>query len=119
MRLIYRVCILGSIAFLSSLFVLGSSNRTDRFILTIDGVKSAVVPILCSRFDEKGTFTVQFIDGTGFFIYDDGHFVTAAHVINDLNTVAPNHPIPCVLAVYIPENGWQREATTFRTHWFL
>jgi len=94
------------------------SSRTEAFILTIDRVKTSVVPILCGKFDEHQQFVVQLIDGTGFFVDDEGDFLTAAHVIADLKIVNASRPVPCVMAIYVPLVGWQRDAVTFDSRWY-
>jgi hypothetical protein len=117
MRFVYRLDTL--LAFLLlSLFVCGQSGRSDPFILTIEKTKRGIVPVLCGRFDERGQFVMQIIEGTGFFIDRQGHFVTAAHVIRGLKIIAPQQPVPCVPAIDIPMDGWNREAPSFQTRWF-
>src|SRR5438128_2213368 len=110
LRIVRSICILLTFLFIFTLFAFGRRKKTETFILTIERVKHSVVPILCGRLDEKGNFSVQLIDGTGFFIDREGHFLTAAHVINDLMGVSPLRPIACVSAIYVPANGWQRDA---------
>ena len=107
------------VSFLLSLPVFAGGSRTEAFILAIERVKHAVVPVLCGRIDEKQQFIVQLIDGTGFFVDSEGRFITAAHVIKGLSIVNAQQPFPCVWAIYVPDGGWQRDATTFSTHWFL
>lgn len=117
MRVICNAAVLSLILILSP-FAFGKSSRTEDFILTIESVKHSVVPVVCGKLDEKGQFSVQLIDGTGFFIDRDGRFLTAAHVINDLKITAPQHPVPCFTVIYIPNDGWQRDATTINARWF-
>jgi S1-C subfamily serine protease len=94
------------------------SSRTETFILTIERIKHSVVPIICGKFvDQK--FVVQLIDGTGFFIDKEGHFVTAAHVIRGLRVINSQQPVPCVDTIYVPDNGWERDAIEIHTHWFM
>ncbi len=99
-------------------FVLTGGAGADDFILKIEGVKHSIVPILCGTFNDKQQFTIQQIEGTGFFVDPQGHFMTAGHVIHDLGVIAKEQPLPCVRAIYIPDNGWQREAQTINFHWF-
>lgn len=98
--------------------VLAAKRQDDPFVSTIDRVKNSVVPVLCGSFDAAGQFSIQQIEGTGFFVDDGGHFLTAAHVIHDLGVVAPGQPLPCARAIYIPNGGWQREAVTAHMAWF-
>jgi S1-C subfamily serine protease len=117
-RLVRGICFLSIFFFVFTLFAFGQNRSTETFILTIERVKHSVVPILCGRLDNKGQFSVQLIDGTGFFIDSDGHFLTASHVINDLKGVSSVRPIPCIPAIYVPDNGWQRDAPFLQAHWF-
>lgn len=107
------------VSFLLGLLAFARSSRTEAFILSIERVKHAVVPVLCGRFDDKKQLVVQLIDGTGFFIDSEGRFATAAHVIKGLSVVNAQQPFPCVWAIYVPDDGWQRDAVTFPSHWFL
>jgi S1-C subfamily serine protease len=99
-------------------FSLFAGDTGDIFIPTIERVNRSLVPILCGRFDSKGQFEVQLIDGTGFFVNDEGWFLTAAHVITDLQTITPQRPLPCIMAIYVPQDGWQRDAAIVNTRWF-
>jgi S1-C subfamily serine protease len=114
----FVVGVLISGGFLFCLPVLGGSGRTEAFILAIERIKHSVVPVVCGKFDDKGQFALQLIDGTGFFIDTQGHFVTAGHVIRGLSIVNAQQPVPCIDAVYVPDNAWQRDAITFNSHWF-
>jgi S1-C subfamily serine protease len=96
-----------------------ASDRDDHFVLTIERVKHSVFPVLCGQFNLLGQFSIQLIDGTGFFVDEEGDFLTAAHVITDLQTTTLQRPTPCVMAIYVPTNGWEREAITFNTRWFV
>lgn len=106
------------IGVLLSLPAFSGSGGTDTFILAIERVKHAVVPVLCGTIDANQQFKVQLIDGTGFFIDAEGRFVTAAHVIRGLSVVNVQQPLPCVWAIYVPENGWQRDAINLTIRWF-
>lgn len=118
MRFIHQVSVLLAFAFLLSFLALGQTRRADSFILTIEQVKRSVVPVLCGKFDGSGQFGAQQIEGTGFFVDDQGHFLTAGHVIRDLKVIAPQQPLPCVPAIDIPIDGWNREAAKFQSRWF-
>ena len=117
MRIARSVRILLSLFFLGSLSV-SAGERTDAFVLAVERVKHSVIPVLCGKFT-LGQFSLQLIDGTGFFVDEDGDFVTAAHVIKDLKTTTLERPIPCVMAIYVPDSAWEREAVNFQAHWFL
>lgn len=118
MRITRRFQILLLLFLFGSLRVLAQA-RADAFVLAIERVKHSVFPVLCGKFDLSGQFSLQLIDGTGFFVDDAGDFITAGHVINDLMTTTLQRPIPCVMAIYEPDNGWNREAIDFPTHWFV
>jgi len=95
------------------------SAQTDTFIHSIDRIKKSVIPVLCGAFTIQGQFYSQLTDGTGFFVDDSGHFVTAAHVIADLKQITLQRPIPCTMAIYIPNDGWERNATALNVKWLV
>jgi S1-C subfamily serine protease len=118
MRLARTLSIFLLIFFLGDLRGLGG-DRADAFVLTIERIKHSVFPILCGQFNLSGQFSVQLIDGTGFFVDEDGDFVTAGHVITDLQTPSLQRPVPCVMAIYVPNGNWQREAINFDVKWYM
>ncbi len=115
---ITRVLSMFLLFFIGSLHVF-ASDRADAFVLSIERVKHSVFPILCGQFNLSGQFSVQLIDGTGFFVNGNGDFVTAGHVITDLQTPTLQRPAPCVMAIYVPNGDWQREAINFNVQWYI
>ena len=62
----------------------------------------SIVPLWCVP---ESTAVNASIVGTGFFINDQGYFITAAHVAN-VNHIGPDtKPIPCFLQVMIRHEG--------------
>lgn len=112
--LFFRVCFLFILLIFLCLPL--KAQQPDPFIHAIEGVKSSVVPILCIRQDILGQLNL-IIDGTGFFINSSGYFLTAAHVIAELRRTTIMQPTACVMAIYLPENGWQRDAANFNIKW--
>jgi S1-C subfamily serine protease len=118
MKISLRLSIILLLSLVWSFRVL-AQGRADIFVATIEGIKHSVIPVLCGQFDLTGQFSIQLIDGTGFFVNADGDFVTAGHVIADLKTTSLQRPTPCVMAIYVPRDGWQREAVKFDVKWFV
>jgi len=86
-------------------------RTADPFILTIESMKHSVVPVICLDGDGPKV-TVQDLEGTAFFISSTGDFLTAAHVIDGIQS----HAHSCaVTAIYIPSDEWepQRPQETF------
>lgn len=93
--------------------------QTTMFNSSITNIKRSVFPIVCVQPPAQlpGEDIVRSIEGTAFFVRQDGTFATAGHVIRDLT--APNRAVPCEQpAFYLPVQDWNRaatfRATTFR-----
>ena len=112
-RISRAACILLGFLFIPVLGDTAARTTPDQFVSSIDLVKRSVIPILCAQFDAQGKFSYRFIDGTGFFIDEDAHFVTAAHVIADLKQKT------CIMAIYIPRDGWRRNVMVIDVNWLL
>jgi hypothetical protein len=86
----------------------------DPFLRTIDAVKHSVAPLTCVPVSTaKSTFLAR--RGTAFFVSAAGEFLTAAHVILDMQNSDP----PCpVSAIVLPVEEWQPEAQDERVAWF-
>jgi S1-C subfamily serine protease len=85
------------------------SAQTDPFIATISKAKLSVIPVACSSWpDDKTQVTTKEIEGTGFFVSYDGHFVTAAHVIKKHFKWNPagEPDKACFPIIYIPNPTW-------------
>ena len=100
-------------------FAKNKKSTVEGFIATIERVKRSVIPVVCGKFDQAGQFQSQIFEGTAFFVDTQGHFVTPAHVIRDLGLITPQQPVPCVRAIFVPEDGWQREATVINWRWMV
>jgi S1-C subfamily serine protease len=103
MRLIYT-------AFLLCTYACASETAVPDFVSTIASVKGAVIPVVCVGQNPNGTTFLISVEGTGFFVSDDGDFVTAGHVAQGMfaKERIPACPLP---AVYVPVNGWNADAS--------
>src|ERR1700730_13432687 len=79
-------------------------------------MKRSVAPVVCAQ---AGTpdWTLQSVEGTAFFVFADGTFLTPNHVIEGINNPVRQNPCPSP-ALYIPVNGWQTTAQTFRVDFY-
>lgn len=86
-------------------------QASDSFIGTVEHVKHAVIPVACSTWPDKdGQVDIQQILGTGLFVSFEGHFVTAAHVLDkpfrwSRQTGAPVGE--CFPVIYVPNPTWE------------
>jgi len=98
MRLIYAALLLCSCA-------LTSNVVAQSFVSAAGNLKGAVVPVICAGQNLDGSAFLISVEGTGFFLSDDGDFVTAGHVAQGLFAVGriPACPVP---AIYVPVSGW-------------
>ena len=96
-----------------SLFLPGSpqgfharQRETDlerQSIATIGRLKQSVAPIVCRGTSPSAAqATVSGIKGTGFFLAENGMFLTAAHVLRRL----PSDATCQQPAIYLPTNNW-------------
>lgn len=108
MRLLYVTILLCSCA-------LAGDSATADFVSTINRLKSSVVPIVCVGVNPDGNAFLISVEGTGFFLSDDGDIVTAGHVAQGLFKPGriPACPIP---AIYVPFLGWNEAATALNLH---
>jgi hypothetical protein len=85
----------------------GPIVSNNLFIQTIPTIKQATVAIACIQTKLTGEIALASIEGTGFFISNDGTFVTAAHVYHGLSLSAPPRQQICEAAgIYVSVNGW-------------
>lgn len=89
-----------------SVFVAVSAAPKDVSIETIERIKLSVVPIVCAYSEDNNVHIAAGI-GTGFFVDSFGRFVTAGHVLNDWEKIAPLRHA-CAPATYIPDHGWRK-----------
>ena len=74
-----------------------------QFIATIGRLKQSVAPIVCRGTSPSAAqATVTGIKGTGFFLAENGTFLTAAHVLRRL----PSDATCQQPAIYLPTNNW-------------
>jgi len=84
----------------------------------MEAIKKTVVPLVCGFLDDHKELKTVGTAGSGFFINRLGHFVTAAHVLKELENM--NAKQPCFLLVYVPLEGWNVSARTIdiSIRWF-
>jgi S1-C subfamily serine protease len=89
-------------------------RTADAFISTIETMKHSVAPVICMNGDGPQA-AVQHVEGTAFFISRTGDFLTAAHVIDEMQ--AHHHPCP-VTAIYLPSARWRADTPDETVRWF-
>src|SRR5580700_8391744 len=75
-------------------------------IKTIELMNRSVFPLVCVTINSDNEVKFSFIEGSGFFVDDQGDYATAGHVIDNwqqVNTI--DHP--CGIAVFVPPDGWR------------
>lgn len=83
----------------------------DPFIAAIETMKRSIAPLVC--LSVKGESILARL-GTGFFVASTGEFLTAAHVLADMQ----KSDRPCPLsAITLPLAGWQPGAADEPTAW--
>jgi S1-C subfamily serine protease len=96
--------------------VLGQAE--DTFVKAVDIMKHSVAPVVCLTVGQDGTAKLDFIEGSGFFISREGEFVTARHVIAELEPSPARRPCNTP-AVYIPTKGkWSDDGRFTDIKWF-
>jgi S1-C subfamily serine protease len=91
-------------------FAAAGKAEGDVSVETIARVKHSVVPVVCGFLDAQGTFRVARILGTGFFVDTLGRFLTASHVLDDMEK--QKKITECSEAIYISKDGWEKFAET-------
>lgn len=96
------------------------SPQADPFLETIAAMKRTVTPIACMGSGQGPVRRPSRIAGTAFFLKSDGEFLTAAHVINEidkssLSTGAEGCPAP---VVYLPVDEWPVGSNEFLARWY-
>lgn len=86
----------------------------DVSVKTIETIQKSIVPVLCMTPDGPNGAKVRKIMGSGFLINRDGYFLTAAHVVLDLE---PTCGKDSFWAVYVPTSPWGTRGKISR-RWF-
>jgi hypothetical protein len=86
-------------------------------IQTIERARQAAVPIVCGVAAADGSFQLSGTVGSAFFINSDGYFMTAAHVLDELENRAKKAP-GCIPAIYLPDGGWAAPQPLHKLQWF-
>lgn len=103
---------------LSALLVIPAfAGPKDVSVKTIKTVKQGVVPVVCGFLNEKNELQIVKIIASGFFINNQGGFLTARHVLSELRKVSTKER-PCFPAIYIPIGGWEKGKHELGTRWF-
>lgn len=76
-------------------------------VKTIEVAKRTVVPLVCLPMNTTTLPESPEILGTGFFINDEGYFITVAHVVKDFEKRLSTSQ-PCFSVVYVPLDGWDK-----------
>jgi trypsin-like peptidase len=88
------------------------------FIRAIDALKRSVAPVICVTVAADGSAHLDFIEGSAFFISKEGAFVTARHVISELEPSSARRPCNTP-AVYVPMSGkWSDDGRFVNIKWF-
>src|SRR5579859_5205567 len=87
------------------------------FVDVIPKMKRSIVPIVCFRIVKERAELVS-VEGSGFFVAQDGTFITANHVIAGI--VDQQRLTPCPSSgIYLPESGnWNTETHTFAAQFY-
>ena len=90
----------------------------QEFAETIEAVKHSVAPVACSAVSAGGSVRLDFIVGSAFFISKEGAFVTAGHVITDMQP-GPGRRRCEQPAIFLPKTGqWPNDGRLTDIQWF-
>jgi len=91
----------------------------DPWVETVASIEHTIIPVICGSLGTNGTFRVEDVEGTGFFVDDHGRFVTANHVLKGLDIFKQTHA-GCNPAIYVPndEGGSFHKTINFQYFWF-
>lgn len=102
-----------------TILVVGPAFGQDKTlsVKTIESAKRAVVPIVCGAPQQDGAFRVNKLMGSGFFINDEGYFLTAGHVFDEWAKIDTRQGA-CFPAVYLAIGGWHADRPVNNVRWF-
>jgi V8-like Glu-specific endopeptidase len=86
----------------------------DPFAGAVETMKNSVAPLICVTANDAGPQHLS-RRGTAFFVSASGEFLTAAHVILQMQNDDPRCPIP---AVTLPLHRWQPNEANESVAWF-
>jgi hypothetical protein len=86
----------------------------DPFLAAIETMKRSVAALACISVNGKDTQILARI-GTAFFISEKGDFLTAAHVLQDMQKRQASCPVPVVM---IPSQKWQPDVRVENLVWW-
>ncbi len=90
----------------------------ESFVKAIDSMKRSVAPVVCLTVGEDGAGKLDIIAGSAFFVSSDGTFVTARHVLAEMEPSPFRRPCN-VAAIYFPLKGkWPDDGRLADAKWF-
>jgi S1-C subfamily serine protease len=112
-KAVYLVCPLVLAVLLTSGLPLGGSEIPS-FVQAVEEVKRSIFPIVFGMKQEGNRATIRSdkLVGTGFFVGEEGYFVTAGHIGSDLQNAAKTEP-PVRGFILVPESHWGRGGQEF------
>ena len=87
------------------------------WIKAINKMKRSICPIVYMIQDAKGNLTYRTTEGTGFFVGKEGYFITAAHVIRNVDRNARANPRTTAVVV-VPRGNWPKGDKEIDVNWF-
>src|ERR1039458_3149428 len=88
----------------------GADKEESSAIKAIVRIRRSIIAIACVT--PGTTSEIVAIMGSGFFTDNTGRFVTAGHVLDGWDRVIETRHKPCVPAILLPSNGWQKVEAT-------
>ena len=86
------------------------------YVDAIRELKRSVAPIVCAQYNQgTGAWSVETVEGSAFFVDNQGAFATAAHVVTAIVTARQQQRCPNP-TVYLPRDGWGINASFVVTY---
>lgn len=105
-----------AVVLLGMLWIFGlngvAQRSRDPFVATIDAARRSVASLDCLASAESRILERV---GSAFLVSGGGDFMTAAHVITDMQSAERSCPTP---AIILPTGDWRPEALTEPVRWF-
>lgn len=100
-----------------AVFATAQTASSPELAKAMDVIKRSVVAVVCQVNTKDDASLLVSIEGTGFFVDNDGTFVTAAHVAQGLFSI-PRIPACPNPAVYVPKRDWSAWTDISDVRWF-
>jgi S1-C subfamily serine protease len=92
------------------------SKQPPQQVDTVEYIQRGVVPVICAQAGNSNNIASAQIVGSGFFINRSGYFVTASHVLLELDTaIKQTH---CIGAIYVPKTSWKERTANAQLKFF-